>query len=275
MTRDLFWFVAGLMSAAAAMLIAVPLFASRRTETGPGLRLGLLIGAVAIVGLGAATLALYRAVGTPSAVGAGGAETTASGQAPGSVPATGPAMKAPSMEDATARLADRLAREGGTSADWELLAQSYEFLGRAKDAAAARARAAAIPEGGEAASAGAPISATGEVRIEGSVDVAPTLRGRVNPDDTLFIYAREAGAAGPPVAVLRLGVDRWPVSFALDDRNSMIPGRDLSHAATVVLEARISRSGNAIAQAGDLVGTVEMVNPRAGRKIHIVIDHVH
>lgn len=43
-----------------------------------------------------------------------------------------------SMEISIAELSARLATDGGADADWELLAQSYDFLGRASDAALAR-----------------------------------------------------------------------------------------------------------------------------------------
>jgi hypothetical protein len=51
---------------------------------------------------------------------------------------SGATSTAGSMEDAVAELATRLATQGGTDADWELLAQSYDFLGRSSEAAAAR-----------------------------------------------------------------------------------------------------------------------------------------
>jgi cytochrome c-type biogenesis protein CcmH/NrfG len=49
------------------------------------------------------------------------------------------------MEQSTAQLAARLAKNGGTAADWKLLGQAYDFLGRKEDAKAAYAKAAAAP----------------------------------------------------------------------------------------------------------------------------------
>jgi hypothetical protein len=272
-TRDIFWFVAGLMAAMAALLIAVPLLRARQGAVAPRPRYGLWIGAAIVAGIGAAMLVLYRTVGTPSAMSTASTAMTDTGAAM-PAPENGAVTTAPSMEESAARLADRLAREGGTGADWELLARSYEFLGRDADATAARERAANAPAADATAPAAAPTPTAGAARIEGSVELAPDLRARVSAGDMLFIYARETGAGGPPLAVLRLSTGSWPLSFVLDDRNSMIPGRDLSHASKVVLEARISRSGNATPQAGDLVGTVENVNPRAGQPVRISIDRV-
>jgi cytochrome c-type biogenesis protein CcmH/NrfG len=56
-----------------------------------------------------------------------------------------PTMKVPPMEQSTAQLAARLAKNGGTAADWKLLGQAYDFLGRKEDAKAAYAKAAAAP----------------------------------------------------------------------------------------------------------------------------------
>lgn len=53
-----------------------------------------------------------------------------------STPSTGTA--AGSMSSAVASLQGRLAKGGGSADDWELLAKSYEFLGRPEDAAKAR-----------------------------------------------------------------------------------------------------------------------------------------
>jgi cytochrome c-type biogenesis protein CcmH len=62
------------------------------------------------------------------------------------------------------------------------------------------------------------------------------------------------------------------VSFTLNDGNSMVPGRNLSNANTVQIEARISKNGDALPQTGDLVGSVTSVNPRDGHPVKISID---
>ena len=61
--------------------------------------------------------------------------------------------------------------------------------------------------------------------------------------------------------------------FALDDSQAMAPAMKLSGAAAVRVEARISHSGNAIPQPGDLVGTSAVVKPGA-RDVKIVVDKV-
>jgi cytochrome c-type biogenesis protein CcmH len=115
-------------------------------------------------------------------------------------------------------------------------------------------------------------SASESVHISGTVELASKLAAQAQSGATLFIYARQPGTPGPPLAVLRLRADHWPVTFTLSDENAMVPGRSLSNANNVQVEARISRDGDALPRPGDLVGTVTSVNPRAGHIVKISID---
>jgi cytochrome c-type biogenesis protein CcmH/NrfG len=90
------------------------------------------------------------------------------------------------------------------------------------------------------------------VAIRGTVDIDPALASRVMPGMTLFVFARAAEGSGPPLAVLRVQPTRWPVTFQLDDSLAMLPSRRLSGFDRVIVEARLSKSGQALAQAGDL-----------------------
>jgi cytochrome c-type biogenesis protein CcmH len=124
----------------------------------------------------------------------------------------------------------------------------------------ARRRAAVgLPSAGSTAaatpSAAAQPGATA-ARVIGQVRLAPALEGRADPLDTVFIFARHADAqAGRmPLAILRAQVRDLPLDFELDDRLAMGPGTGLSSASRVVVVARISRSGQAAPQPGDLEG---------------------
>lgn len=90
--------------------------------------------------------------------------------------------------------------------------------------------------------------------VSGVVSLAPALAKQAAPDDTVFILARPAAGRGMPVAILRKKVSDLPIQFSLDDSSSMSPAATLSAAGTVVVEARISKSGNAMRQPGDLAG---------------------
>jgi len=89
-------------------------------------------------------------------------------------------------------------------------------------------------------------------RISGRVSLAPALKAKVAPGDTLFIFARPASGARMPLAVLKKRVTDLPLDFTLDDSLAMSPAARLSSATQVIVEARISKSGNAMPQPGDL-----------------------
>ena len=90
--------------------------------------------------------------------------------------------------------------------------------------------------------------------VGGTVTLAPALQGRVAPDDTLFVFARAVNGSRMPLAVLRKQVKDLPLRFTLDDSLAMSPAAKISGAANVVVGARISKSGKAGAQEGDLQG---------------------
>ena len=174
------------------------------------------------------------------------------------------------LDDVTRSLAQRLATKGGTDDEWRLLAQSYEYMGRTDDARAARAHTGAAVT----SPTGIATTATTEgSRISGTVQIDAKLAQHAAPGTTLFIYATDATSPGPPLAVLRLRVERWPVSFVLDDADAMIPGRNLSASKSVQLEARISPSGEALPRPGDLVGTAANIDPHTTHSVNISIDH--
>ena len=70
---------------------------------------------------------------------------------------------------------------------------------------------------------------------------------------------------------MRTSAENWPISFVLDDSSAMIPSRKLSDFANVVVEARISRSGNALPQRGDLHVLTPALNPRTAGSLKLVI----
>jgi cytochrome c-type biogenesis protein CcmH len=110
-------------------------------------------------------------------------------------------------------------------------------------------------------------------KLAGTVSLSPKLKGRAAPEDTVFIFARAAEGPRVPLAVLRKKVRDLPVSFSLDDGMAMAPGMNLSAFARVVVGARISKSGNAAPQPGDLQGeSAAVANDAAGVKV--VIDAV-
>jgi cytochrome c-type biogenesis protein CcmH len=148
----------------------------------------------------------------------------------------------------------------------------------AKAAAAGRPLpkvATAMPAASAPAPAASPSApaALADSRVTGSVSLAPAIATKASPGDTLFVYARAEGGSRMPLAVLRSNAGSLPMQFALDDSMAMAPMAKLSNASTVRIEARVSRSGGAQPQPGDLVGTSDVVKPGASN-VKIVIDKV-
>ena len=98
----------------------------------------------------------------------------------------------------------------------------------------------------------APAAAGGTVA--GEVQLAAALKGRVSPEDTVFVFARATEGPKMPLAILRKQVKDLPLNFTLDDSTAMSPATRLSSAKQVIVGARISKSGNATPQPGDLQG---------------------
>ncbi|CAG9168320.1 hypothetical protein LMG23992_01091 [Cupriavidus laharis] len=90
--------------------------------------------------------------------------------------------------------------------------------------------------------------------ISGTLALAPGAARTPAPDETVFLYARALDGPRMPLAVLRRTVRDLPLRFTLDDSLALTPERKLSGQARVMVEARISASGNATPQAGDLTG---------------------
>jgi hypothetical protein len=244
--RDLFWYCAGIASVLAVWLLLHALNGAQ---------------------MDAAPVAQAASDAAP-------AQIPSSDSAPDTPGNT--SQKAGTMDEVLRRLEARMATQGGSDSDWELLAQTYDFVGRSADAKLARSHQ--LPPSSTALTASStPASAPGALSaaagISGSIDVAAALKSKVPAGLTLFIVAKSVDSPGPPVAIIRTTTGHWPLSFSLDDSNAMLPGRNLSSAARVTIEARVSRSGMATPQSGDFQSSVAPIDPHA-QSVHVVIDHI-
>jgi cytochrome c-type biogenesis protein CcmH/NrfG len=419
-----FFFIAGALAILAALFIAYPWLAGRpRTDL-----FGVLprwVPLVVIVGI-AGVLALYLKLGSPqltdqdASPAADAAPVRVAGGAAGAGGGAAQKQAAASMDSAVSGLERRLAAGGGSDGDWELLAKSYEFLGRPEDAAAARQKrlpagagsgaapavsaptaAAPAPKmsaaavklladanaarkqrdfaaaraiyvklaarnemtadawadyadvsaslngnslsgppavlignalrldpqhpkalwlqasmehetghyaeavrswqklaavlgpasgdakliaanlaedqrlaGGNGSAAAATVQAPQGIAVRGEVVLADALRGKVPAGLTLFIVAKSVHSPGPPVAILRTTTGSWPLQFQLDDSQAMLPERKLSTAGAVTVEARTSKTGQAMPAPGDFQGVTAQFDPAAGKPIRVVIQRV-
>jgi cytochrome c-type biogenesis protein CcmH len=107
-----------------------------------------------------------------------------------------------------------------------------------------------------------------------SVDITPELRSQVGASDVLFIYARAASGPRMPLAIQRLPAASLPVTVTLDDSTSMMPSLTLSSMPQVVVGARISRSGQAAAQSGDLETLSDPIANTHNETLRLTIDRV-
>jgi cytochrome c-type biogenesis protein CcmH len=107
--------------------------------------------------------------------------------------------------------------------------------------------------------------------VSGTVTLSPALAAKVKPDDSVFVFARPADGSRMPVAVVRARVSELPLRFTLDDSRAMAPTSKISALSEVIVNARVSRSGNAIPSSGDLEGVTEKV--KVGTQgMSVVID---
>lgn len=129
----------------------------------------------------------------------------------------------------------------------QLISAAEEQLGEASDS-----EVSAAPLNTEEA----PLS----IRVEVTLDAS--LKEALKVEDTLFVYARAESGPPMPLAVVRASAAELPVQVTLDDTMAMMPQMRLSAFEQVVVGARLSASGDAIKQSGDLMGEVRGVAVR-------------
>ncbi len=156
---------------------------------------------------------------------------------------------------------------------WEAAIASAEpgsELARNLEGGVAEARSRAGLPAASAPAAPAAVAAAAGTAVTGKVQLGAALKGRASPEDTVFVFARATEGPKMPLAIVRKQVKDLPFDFTLDDSTSMGPQFRLSSAKQVVVGARISKSGNATAQPGDLQGFSQPVAVGAsGLKIEI------
>lgn len=117
-----------------------------------------------------------------------------------------------------------------------------------------------------------PAAAVASKSVTVEVSLAPELKPSASPSDTLFIYAQALSGPKMPLAIVRKQVSDLPVKVTLDDSTAMMPAMKLSNFGEVKLLARISKSGQAVAQPGDLIGTVDNATLSGSNGYKIIIN---
>ncbi|MEZ5458503.1 MAG: hypothetical protein R3E65_03945 [Steroidobacteraceae bacterium] len=149
-------------------------------------------------------------------------------------------------------------------ATWQTLARLIPG-----DSPDARIIAANVEEARAALGPASP--ATASVQVSGEISVDARLRKLVPAGAVLFVVAKAVDQPGPPLAVYRTVAGSWPATFRLDDSLAMMPTRRLSDFSSVTIEARVSASGRAEPQPGDLRAISGRIDPRSTGPVRLVI----
>ena len=143
------------------------------------------------------------------------------------------------------------------------------------EGSSAAGSADAARAGTSASSAGTSTSAGGlsAADVAVNISIAPALKSRLVSEAPLFVFAREPGSRGPPLAAKRLTSTAIGTQIHLSPADSMIPGRVLAKGQQVSITARVSFSGQPTPSAGDLYGELSYDVGRDGVR-NLVIDRV-
>ncbi|MEO0028697.1 MAG: Cytochrome c-type biosis protein CcmH precursor, partial [Pseudomonadota bacterium] len=117
-------------------------------------------------------------------------------------------------------------------------------------------------------------AANSGLTVSGQVSMAQALQGKAKPSDVVFIYATPANGERMPLAIFKTTVSQLPMAFTLDDTTAMTPERKLSSAGEVLVKVRVSKSGNAMPQSGDLSGTLGPVKVGAKGLVLEIKDQI-
>ena len=108
--------------------------------------------------------------------------------------------------------------------------------------------------------------------ISGLVELSPELKSRVKPDDIVMVIARAPGAR-MPVALMRARAVDLPLRFVLNDALAMTPDALISNLSEATVEVRISKSGQAKAEPGDLHSNIQTVKLGTSN-LNVIVDQV-
>ncbi len=119
-----------------------------------------------------------------------------------------------------------------------------------------------------------PPAALTDMVIRVKVALADALKEKMDPNATLYVFARALQGPPMPLAVQRMKAGELPVELSLDDSMAMMEQMRLSNFPQVRVGARISKSDTAMPQSGDLEGEVKPVTPGQEEIVSVLIDSV-
>jgi cytochrome c-type biogenesis protein CcmH len=109
-------------------------------------------------------------------------------------------------------------------------------------------------------------------RLQIAVDVSDEVRQKFDAGDVVFVYAKAKQGPRMPLAAQRMTLAELPATVVLDDNMAMVDGMNLSAFEQLVVSARVTKTGAAIAQSGDFIGRIDVVDKKSSSIINVVID---
>ncbi len=129
-----------------------------------------------------------------------------------------------------------------------------------------------LPPEPSVSQATSPVAAVSSKNINGTVEINPDLKSRIKPDYIAMVIARAPGAR-MPVAIMRGKAADLPLRFVLNDALAMTPDALISNLSEATIEVRISKSGQAKAEPGDLYSEIQTVKVGTNN-LKVVVDQV-
>ena len=105
-----------------------------------------------------------------------------------------------------------------------------------------------------------------------NIDISAEARKNFTASDIVFVYAKALKGPKMPLAAQRLTLADLPASVVLDDSMAMVEGMSLSAFKQVVVSARVTKTGTAIAQSGDYIGQVTVNDVTSSKELMVNID---
>lgn len=236
-----FWIITVTMAFIALSFLLLPVFLRHRKVTGAVWLAAMTVPSFAVV--------LYLALGTPEATGNAQADVHLRQSEARSAAAPQKSNSNASVASLVTGLEDRLRADPNDGKGWLLLAKSYLHLDRPGDAVVAYTKARELGQ----------TEAAFELKLDGipgKENISPIIRGRLSisdavaerldPNDSIFIFAKSTDGSALPVAVMRKTASQLPIDFELSDKHAMSETAKLSSTKMVTIIARVSRSGNAM-----------------------------
>ena len=111
-----------------------------------------------------------------------------------------------------------------------------------------------------------------QVSLQVAIDVSDEVRNNFTGTDVVFVYAKALKGPKMPLAAQRITLADLPTTVVLDDSMGMVEGMNLSAFNQVVVSARVTRTGTAIAQSGDYIGKVVVEDVASAKQLSVNID---